>query len=249
VHSTLHGFVTRIEVDRLCQFVRAQEDAAVVLRVSIGSYVSFNDVVAEVRAHDPAALEGLEREVRRALVIERKRDVGRDAIYGVEELQTIGWTSISSAKSNPAPGLMAICAMRDLLARWACDGVTERDPEAAPVVYVDPTIGRVFDAFETFAVASFESKQHQAFAEVAEAMAVLFLRLPVEWRPRADDTVRRIIACTGPHLFTAQADHALRTLAATLARANRHDRAREVERARIDLQHVTSNASGSTSST
>jgi uncharacterized membrane protein len=235
VHARLHGFVTAIDIDRLGRFLRAHAASAIMLRVSIGSFVSFNDVLATIHADSDGTRDALEREVHAALRIERKRDVAHDAVYGVEELQTIGWTSISSAKSNPASGLMAVRAMRDVLARWASEGVPPRDPEAPAVVYVDPTIGRVFDAFETFAVASAESKQQQAFAEVAEAMATLYPRLPAAWRARAEDTVRRILACNGPHLATTQVDHALRQLRDAFSRTDRDASARSVERTRAEI--------------
>jgi uncharacterized membrane protein len=242
VHAKLHGFVTGIDVDRLGRALRVHDESSILLRVSIGTYVSFNDLLASIRAPTEAAGDVLERHLHAAIRIERKRDVARDAVYGVEELQTIGWTSISSAKSNPASGLMAVRAMRDLLARWACDGPVERDPDATALVYVDPTIGRVFDAFETFAVASSESKQPQAFAEVAEAMAAVFPLLPEAWRPRATVTVRRILGCTGPHLATTQVDHALRQLRDALDRADQDDTARMVEHSRRGIGRMLDEA-------
>jgi hypothetical protein len=69
--------------------------------VSVGAYVSFRDVVAIVHATDASALDALQKAVVSSLQIKQRRDIAWDAIYGVEELHTIGWTSISSAKSNP----------------------------------------------------------------------------------------------------------------------------------------------------
>ena len=67
------------------------------------------------RTQEDATL--LENVVQCAVHMERQRDIVRDPAYGVEQLEMIGWTSISSAKSNPVPGLYAIQSLRDVLAR------------------------------------------------------------------------------------------------------------------------------------
>lgn len=85
----------------------------------------------------------------RAYRLERQRDLDNDPAFGVEQLVNIAWTSISTAKSNPAPGLLIIRSLRDLLARWACDTdgdeITEGE-EALPIVYPDALLSEMMDA-------------------------------------------------------------------------------------------------------
>lgn len=77
-----------------------------------------------MRAHDVSSLESL---IRKAVSLEYQRDLDTDPAYGIEQLVTIGWTSISTAKSNPGPGLLAIWNLRDLLARWLhTDGALQK---------------------------------------------------------------------------------------------------------------------------
>jgi uncharacterized membrane protein len=235
VLATLHGFCTAIDVETLGRAVRQSGGGSIVLRVSLGSFVAFHDPVADVRAAASADIDALRKVVEKCVVIHRRRDVARVAVFGVEELQTIGWTSISSAQSNPAAGLTVIRAVRDLLARWAYDGVPERDDDAPAVVYVDRTIDRVFDAFETFAVASSESMQHQAMAAVIGSIAALLPRLPEPWQARAEQAVRRMLAGAGDHVPTEEIDRSLVMLEAALHECGRDDTAREVRRAMAAL--------------
>ena len=59
--------------------------------------------------------------------------------------------------------------------------------EPLPVVYTDNGFSRLMDAFETLAVVSSESMQHQSFAEVIHTLTVMFVRLPPEQQRRASD--------------------------------------------------------------
>jgi hypothetical protein len=234
VRADRHGFVVRIDVERLCNAVGQSEGSWITLCVSIGSYVSFGDTLANVGGKEHAARDALAKAVASALVIQGKRDVAWDAIYGVEALQTIGWTAISSAKSNPATGLTAVRASRDLLARWASDGPVERESDAPPVVYADTTIDRLFDAFETFAVASCESRQHQAYAEVLETFATLLPRLPASWLPRVERTIERILAGAKDHIPTQQIEDSLASLGEALDARSCMQAAEKVGRAQRD---------------
>jgi uncharacterized membrane protein len=93
-------------------------DTEVVILGSIGEYVAFGDVVSEIATTSGKDLSRLEPVVRNALALEEQRDLDSDPAFGIEQLAMIGWTSISTAKSNPSPGLLTILNLRDLLAQW-----------------------------------------------------------------------------------------------------------------------------------
>lgn len=245
VRSVKHGFVTRIDLTALDAALgqggrgeRGDHSAAtaeVALRVSIGSHVAFDDVIAEISATTAAGADVLGPAVAGAVRIERERDIIADPAYGIEQLETIAWTSVSTSKSNPAPGLLTIRSLRDVLARW-CAEPPERDPaEPVPVVYVDNTVGRLFDAFETIAVVSSESMQHQTYTEVVRTFTVMYDRLPSDQRRRAEDLIMRILSALGDHVLTAELDAALNALGDMLARAGRVDTAAAVRAARAEL--------------
>lgn len=245
VASDTNGYVANIHLDRIGDAVeQASGEVEVVLRVAMGDYVCYRDVVAEVRAQTMEDARALGAAVRRALECERQRSSHRDPAFGVTQLATIGWTSISTSKSNPAPGLATLHNLRDLLARWSEEAAAERQeaeaPDGAdastdaplPIVYRDEVLEGVIDALESLAVVSSESMQHQSCAEVVDALAALYDRLPRALQPRAEDAVRRILSALGDHVLTARLDGALTRLGSVLLAAGRIDTGLAVQQAR-----------------
>lgn len=121
-----HGFVTRINADFLAKAVQ-EIDCEIVLKVSIGSFVAHQQVIAEIKSQSADNFKGLADAVITAVKLERQRDITVDAAYAVEQLEMIAWTSISTSKSNPAPGKRTIFALRDLLA-----GLRRKTPKRKP---------------------------------------------------------------------------------------------------------------------
>lgn len=244
VHARAHGYVTRVDVDAMAHAARA--GCEVVLHVSLGTFVATGDLIAEIGAGRREEAEPAVDPVRRAVRIERRRDIAVDPGSGIEELTTIGWTSISSAQSNPAPGLEAVRSLRDLLAVWGDEMRAEEaereagshaaaSVETLPVVYTDTVMRDLFGAFETLAVASSESMQHQVFAEIATTFAVLLPRVPPALQERTVTAIRRVLPALGDHVLTSALDASLGALTASLMAVGRRGVADEVERARLHL--------------
>jgi uncharacterized membrane protein len=241
VRSDANGYVAQIDLDRIGRIARrAAGEVEVRLRVSLGDYVCVGDLVAEVAATQPADSSLVCPEVRDALGLERERDLQIDSGYGIEQLTMIGWTSVSTSKSNPSPGLAALHVLRDLLARWTAQ--PGRNPSAAPalqavpVVYRDRVVECVFDAFESFAVAASESMQHQSCLTVLDALAKIFGRLPASGRRRSEDLVCRIISMLGDHVLTMQLDHVLTELTRVLEREGAAETAGALARAHDQMR-------------
>jgi uncharacterized membrane protein len=236
VASDGHGYVTRLGVDAIA---RAADDAPggaeVVLLVSIGDFVAFGDHLAEIRTRTMEAAAAIAPTVAANIHLEIQRDIALDAGYGIEQIETIAWTSISTSKSNPAPGLLGIRSVRDLLARWSSEPPARTTIRLPPIVYHDDVPARAMDALESLAVVSSESMQHQCFAEVVRALATLFGRLPTAHQQRAADVALRIMAALGEHVLTAELDAALSALADALSAGDRRDVADAVTAARHTL--------------
>ena len=162
--------------------------------------------------------------------LERERDLAYDAAYGIAQLGTIAWTSISTSKSNPAPGLSVIRSLRDVLSRWSEESPPDGEKKVA-VVYRDNTIDALFDTFETLAVVSSESLQHQNFTEVIRTFVIAFDRIPEEWLARVEDLILRVLSVLGEFAFTRELENALRNLQAVLERTGRVETASAVEAA------------------
>lgn len=232
VRASRNGYVTKVDLDEL---ESVSNDAGgrleFILPVSIGSYVTFGDVVAHVSGEASAHTELLGDRVRAAIRLERQQDLPTDPGYGIDQLEAIGWTSASTAKSDHAPAIMAVRNLRDILARWVEDGVPAPDGRVVPVVYVDDVPARLLNAFESIAVASTESMQHQTLAEVLRTFTLLFDRLPAEEQIRAEDLILRVLSGLGDHVLTAPLEHALRALADTLGDCGRSETAAAVRTA------------------
>jgi hypothetical protein len=189
-------------------------------------------------AHTAETALLVERAVLGAVHLDAQRDLAGDPAHGVEQMVMIAWTSVSTSKSSPAPGLAAIRSLRDLLARWSVPGEDEPDEAAAPVVYTDTVLADVMDALESLAVVSTESMQHQCFAEVARALTILFDRLSPDLQRRAEDLVRRTIPGLGDHVLTVELDAALSALHRALASAGRLETAAALLTAQADFRQT-----------
>ena len=234
VRAEASGYVTDVHVNTLDEAARGSDDVEFILKVSIGAYVSFHDVIAEIGGARPERLDRLADRVRDAVRIERQQDLTTDPSHGIEQLENIAWTSVSSAKSDPAPGLLVIHSLRDVLARWAEPAGVEPG-EAAPVVYTDGIPERLMRAFESIAVVSTESMQHQIFAEVLRTFAMLLHRLPTDQQERAERLIQRMLSGLGDHILSAQLDDALAQLSAALSGMGRTETADAVQQARESL--------------
>ncbi len=228
VTAQAHGFVTAIDVEAIRRAAsRAGAGVEVGLRVTIGSYVVFGQVLADVKAQSPADATAVAGVVEEAIHREEKRDIASDPLYGVEELETIGWTSISTAQSDPDAGVLTIFALRDILARWvqSVDQAPEVEVEVAPVVYQDDVLLRLLNSFESLAVSASESMQHQSLAEILRTFELLFDRLPPEMQARAEDLILRALSGLGDHVLTRELETGIAGLIAVLENAGRRQTA------------------------
>lgn len=240
VKANHEGFVTRVDIHALSRAARNVPGAEVTVATAIGDYVAFQDVIVSITAPQDSNLNGFSELAQRAVILERQRDITRDAAYGVQQLALIGWTSISSAKSQVGPGLLALHALRDILAHWSVDesemNKEDQNITVLPIVYVDNAFEQLLDAFESLAVISSESMQYQAFAEVLRTFAGMYPRLPMEHHARVEDLLQRILPALGDHVLTHDLDCALSEIVQTLIAVNRLKTAALVREAQRKLQ-------------
>lgn len=237
VRSTANGYLVRINVDAIGEAIRETGSAVEVeCAVPIGAYVAYHDMLARIKALGEDDVEALAEAVQRAFTLDRSRDLGHDPGYGIAQLETIAWTTVSTSKQNPSPGLEVVRNLRDLLARWSEDTEDRgADDERLPVVYPDNVMERLFATFESLAVVSSESMQHQVWAEVAQSIAILYGRLPSAQRCRVDDLILRIIPTVGDHPLTTELEDALTALVQALEEAGSGEVATKVQAARDGL--------------
>lgn len=198
--------------------------------------------MAEIKAGSAEEVEKISELIHRAIRLERQRDILLDPAYGIEQLEMIGWTSISTAKSNPAPGLLTIYGLRDIYARWFVredrDATAQEETASAsvwPVVYQDNTPTQLLNAFETLAVVSSESMQHQNYVAVLDTFSGLLAGLPNNQQKEVENRILRILPTLGDHVLTTELDAALTALVASLKQAQRGTSAQSVQGARDQL--------------
>lgn len=230
-----NGVVTAIAIDGLRD--AAGDEAELDLQVVIGSTVAFRSTLCLVRARQPLTPEreaGFADRVRQAIRLEHGRDLACDAAYGIEQLATIGWTSMSTAKSNPQPGILVCRALTDILSRWSDAGPVPEDP-SSPVVYHDDVVGAAVRALESLVVVASESIQHQSLAEIVRSLAFLLGRLPAAAATEIEGVALRSLSTLGEHVPTRELDRAHRALAEALVAAGFAETAGRVEAARVGL--------------
>lgn len=225
------GFMTTVDITAIDNVLT--DDTEVVLMVSIGDYVAYQDVIAEIRTLGRAAEPSLLEAIDQALFLEEQRDLDTDPAFGIEQLVTIGWTSISTAKSNPDPGLLTIWHLRDLLARWLSTGESAQmesdNAGKSRVVYHDNVLNRLLQAFESLAIVASESMQHQSAAQVYLTFATLFGRLPPEMQQQAEDLLLRSVAGLGDQILSHDLNASLSVLIEALNACGRNDCAAAIE--------------------
>lgn len=217
------GFVTRIDAAAIARAAPGGQ-AEIALLVSIGDYVATGDPIAEIRTIGTVDAAPLRPAVQAAIVLDDQRDLDTDPAFGIDQIVTIGWTAISTAKSNPGPGLLAIQNLRDLLACWLrtdeAFGASGIQP-TTPVVYADTLPAVLMRAFETLAVVASESMQPQNAAEIYRTLAKLLPRLPDALQREADDLLLRSLSGLGDHVLTSELEASLAAVRDALRAAGR----------------------------
>lgn len=213
------GYITAIDVNMLCDAAlrHSRANAIVVLR-SIGDYVSVGEDLLEVHLDAGGLDERATELLLEAVKFDHQRDLDSDASYGIEQLTTIGWTSTSTAKSNPQPGMLACWNLRDLIGIWYGPGAVgvERCDTGFPVVYTDSVPIDLLRALESLAIVASESMQHQTIASVYGSLAFALRYLPPEQVGLVADIGRRSLSALGEHVLTRPLEEALQRLADAL---------------------------------
>jgi len=208
----------------------------IILKPALGAYVAFADVLAEVRAAERLEPVNVIDEIESAIRIEQQRDLDRDAEFGILQLQNIAWTSISTAKSNPAPGILVIHSLRNIMACWSEQSANEVGDDLLPIVYTDNPFVSLLVALENLFVVASESMQPQTATEILNCFAIMLPRLPRDRQDQAQDIVLRSLSALGEHVLTPGLDEALDRLAVAFSLATRETTARKIRDAHLVLQ-------------
>ncbi|WP_162241587.1 DUF2254 family protein [Methylobacterium sp. Leaf117] len=227
VRSRESGYVVGIDLARIAKAVErhAKGEVEIDIDIAIGSYRAVQDPVFRVRCLPGVTLGSDARrfivdETLAALDYDDGRNLERDAAYGLYQLATIAWTSVSTSKSNPSPGISVIQALRDIISQWS-DGETGTSEDAMScIVYHDATPTVATDALEAVIVAASESMQSQTLSEAVTTLAILLRHVSQPTAERLAEVSRRALSSLGEHVLTRQLEAALADLSDALRGRN-----------------------------
>lgn len=223
--SETYGYLADINVKAIHNALKAAKgNAEVEYFVTVGDYVAVHDIFAQVKSDSDEDCEKICKAVLHATHIQKQRKSVNDPGDTIEQLEIIAWTSVSTAKSDPYPGLLAIRTIRNLLSVWD-DPDIKKQEEPFSIVYNSHSKSKLFNSLETLAVASSESLQHMVFAEILKNFAFLFDRLDENDQKKVEDIILRILSCMGDHVLTTLLETAIDKLSYVLKRHERYDTA------------------------
>ncbi|MDP3267906.1 MAG: DUF2254 family protein [Legionella sp.] len=208
-----HGYLVALNLEKIGDAIKkANEMVEVEMLVSIGSYVPYECKVALVKASKLEDAQMVANVLCSSVQIERRRDISRDPLYGISQLENIGWTSISTAKSKPHTGSYIIRALGNVLLYWGKEKESE-EVKPFPIVYQDNVKEKVLDAFENLGVVSSESMQHQSFYRILNSLGLAYHRQGAQEKQRIESVILTLLSVLGEHALTHRLDQSLTDLA------------------------------------
>ena len=225
------GFFQALRTHDLSNAFDHDEGVEVVILHAIGTYLAQGDTLAVIKASSTELADRIAPNVIRALGIESDRDLSSDPAWGIIELESVAWTTVSSAKSTPEPPRLVINALRDIFARWA-DEEHEKEggnADVLPIVYCDDVRGHVLNALATIAAGANESLQHVVMTEALKALQSLYGRVPAPFKLQVKDVIRRVVPALQPLILTQELEQAIRSLAASMRDGTDQQTAEELD--------------------
>lgn len=237
VVATEGGYLNGINTKQLSTFVQTHcQGSRIRFTRSIGSFIAFHEVFAEIIYAEKSHVALLTEELLKHTTIGTKRDLDHDTTYGIQQVETIAWTSTSTAKSNPSPGILCVHTLHNLLSCWSEEQPTEKEACASAIFYTDNTLEELMRGFENLAVVSSESMQHQVFEAILTSFSATIARVPASWQQRIERVLLIMLSVMGDHVLTTALENALETIAHQLYGLQRTQTARAVEEALQQLK-------------
>jgi uncharacterized membrane protein len=231
VYADAYGYVVAIDFSALIELAEHDPHLVIIVERPLGANVYCGELVATVAGAGPLQAKDMAR-IRRAVRVAPRRELLTDPTFGVDQLSDIAWTAVSTAKSNPAAGLVAIHALNDLLFRWGRGGslICQQGPNAR-VVCRDTLIDHLARAYESLMVVASESMQQQSLAEILRGISLSFEALPAAMQDMLERSVLGSLSALGDHVATDILGMAVHGLEEMFRRAGRASTAKDIAQA------------------
>ncbi|QJD81658.1 DUF2254 family protein [Spirosoma rhododendri] len=237
VVSMKGGYLTYINAKELAKFIAQQcSGSQVYFNKPIGTYIAYNEPIAELAVAAESHTTRLTAAIREHTSISVKRDLDQDAAYGIVQLETIAWTSTSTAKSNPLPGTLCVHTLHNLLSCWSEEKPVTKDARFHSIYYYDNTVDELMRSFENLAVVSSESMQHQIFEAILDTFSKMLPRVPAQWQQQMERVLLTMLSVMGDHVLTTAMNNSLNTLIDQLRQLGKVETAEAVTTATEELR-------------
>jgi len=231
------GFLQNLQTQELSKQFSSGSEVEIIILHAIGTYLAQDDTLAVIKAPSVERADEIAPHVMKALVIESDRDLSCDPAWGIIELESVAWTTVSSAKSTPEPPRLVINSLRDIFTRWVKEEYEECHNRSStmPIVYSDDVRGHVLNALATIAAGANESLQHVVMIEALRALESLYKCVPSEFKPAIQDVIRRVVPALRPLILTQELERAIRRLVASMRESDELETAEELDAAVNEL--------------
>lgn len=229
--SEVRGYLSKIDIEAIERLITEGSISAIEIIPSLGDYIQADGELAVI-AQEVGEEASIDAAVRKALVIEERRDLNSDAAGGVGQLAIIAWSATSTAKSNPSAARNACNALADLLWEWGRQNQLSPPRRGHSLISYDDNVAeQLMDAFESLIVAASESMQHQTLGSVLGALTSAFDSLPIESKDRVEAIILNSLCALGDHLPTRVLEVRYRAVIDVLSADGRRAGARSVAEA------------------
>lgn len=230
------GYIIDIDTTFLAGFVADNcPESKVILHHCVGDYVAYGEELAiMVNGQDDEL--ALKQAIHKSIRFDIQRDIDFDAAYGITQIETIAWTSVSTAHSNPAPGVLCVNVMHNILGALSAEDELEKEKGSSAILYSDNVFEGLMGGFENLLVVSSESMQHQVFVGVLNTLTSKMDRLSADQQKRVEDVFLLSLSVMGDHVLTRTLDKALLTASQKLRTLGFASTAQAVEEAHQHLK-------------
>lgn len=236
LHTTTSGYLRQIDLEDVAAVLRdVPAEVELLVHEPVGAYIAYGDCIAEVVGVCGPDAEQVAQRLGRAFHFSGQRTIAGDPAFGLQQLEMVAWTEVSTAKQNPETGLMVGEALGDLLARWIEEEQGTRpapETEPLPVVYKDGVLDDLLGVFESLAAVSAESKQQQNYAKILREISPLLARMSPDLLEKTEAMIERILPALEQHMLVRDLDRALLSLIRALETLGRKETAARVYEAR-----------------
>ena len=225
------GYIVGIDLDVVEEALNSSPGAELEMLLPIGEHLTIGDEWARINGAQPGRREDLAKSIGEALDLDFKRNTDFDATYNVEHLEMVGWSSVSTAQSNPEVGMLALHGLRELMVKFF---IAERERDTGqpmPLVYPDNVIEKGLDAIEALGTVSAESYQFQVMATAMDSIRLLYPKAQPNFQNRMVEVVMRWIPPLGRHFLSRDLERAMVDLKDALRKWGRDEAASRIEAA------------------